>query len=514
MRTEKKVFLNRNDDLAVAVDRLIKTQAPVVILNIPRDSVLATTINNFHVLRRESVAAQKELIIESVDERVLELAALAKLDAVNPVFRQKERLISDILPKPKFKEKETKEKGEVFEKKVIPPAPEKKVFKKPKKLRVLKGVATFLIVAFIVFGGFLLMNTVLPKATVEMILKKFPANFLYQVEVGTTTQSVKVNEGKILLPGELLQASGNLSLSFPASGQKEVQRKATGTLTVFNAYSSLPQVLVATTRFLSPQGKVFRLDRQVTIPGAKVEDGKIVPSQIEVSVTADEPGEDYNIGPAKNWRIPGFKGSPRYEGFYADSLSAMTGGFVGVEAVPTAEDIEKGRRELLTKLEGALEGQILVLLSDRFKVFPQSREFKVLKEEIEPASSEGNFRIFIEAELKYLVFDEIILKEAVTAEVKNSFAGDLKVKDFSLSYSEPKTALDQGKMTFSISGSIIFEPNINVAELKQEFIGRNEQELRKAVFFLTGLERANISLWPFWVNRVPNDPERLIVILK
>ena len=103
MKSEKKIFLDQHDDLDVVVDRLIKTQAHIVILNLPRDSVLGTSLDNFHVLKRESVTAGKELFIESVDDHVLELASLAKLRATNPIFKRNERIVSDILPK--FKER-------------------------------------------------------------------------------------------------------------------------------------------------------------------------------------------------------------------------------------------------------------------------------------------------------------------------------------------------------------------------------------------------------------------------
>ena len=42
---------------------------------------------------------------------------------------------------------------------------------------------------------------------------------------------------------------------FPASGEQNVSLKAQGTITIYNAYSSSPQSLVATTRFVTPAGE-------------------------------------------------------------------------------------------------------------------------------------------------------------------------------------------------------------------------------------------------------------------
>ena len=65
-----------------------------------------------------------------------------------------------------------------------------------------------------------------------------------------------------------------------------MSQKAQGTLTIYNAYSSAPQTLVATTRFVTPDGKIFRLTNEVTVPGAKITNGQIVPSSINAPIAA------------------------------------------------------------------------------------------------------------------------------------------------------------------------------------------------------------------------------------
>lgn len=124
----------------------------------------------------------------------------------------------------------------------------------------------------------------------------------------------------------------------PVTGEKNVEEKASGTVTLYNEFSSEPQILVRRTRFETPDGKIFRVNEQVTVPGALVQDGKIEPSSIEVTLAADEPGEEYNIGPTQ-FTIPGFKGSPRFAKFYARSLGPMAGGFKGVARVVTENDV-------------------------------------------------------------------------------------------------------------------------------------------------------------------------------
>ncbi len=513
MKPEKRIFLDRQDDLDVAVNRLIKARAHILVLNIPRNSVLSKSLDNFHILKRESVAAGKEILVESVDNYILELASLAKIGAINPVFKREERVVSDIILKPRFEEKK-QDISFLNEEKESTPT-HKKEEKRPHKKTPFRyrWVAVLLFMVFIGAGAFVLMNSVLPKATVVMTLKKFPTSFNERIEVFSKVVDISFKDDSIVLPGELLIARHNLSMRFPASGKDIIERKTEGTLTVYNAYSSEPQALVATTRFLSPDNKLFRLDEQVVVPAAKIVGGKIVPSQIKVKVTADKAGEEYNLEPQSGWRIPGFKGSPRYEGFYADNLLSLTGGFVGEEPVPTEEDIKSAKSAVSASLENALESQMLVLLSNRFKLFDGAREFKIINEEIEPVDSEGNFGIFTEAELRYLVFEEEALKGAIAEKVGDSLPSDLRIRDSVFNYNQVEIDLSQGEMFFSVDGSIVFEPNIDVENLKSQLVGQNEQELRRIVFFLSGLERANISLWPFWVNKVPVNSKRVEIIV-
>ena len=67
-----------------------------------------------------------------------------------------------------------------------------------------------------------------------------------------------------------------------------------GEVTIVNNYSK-PQTLVRTTRLLTPEGKLFRLDKQVVVPAG---------GQVTAPVYADKAGLEYLIGPSK-FTIPG-----------------------------------------------------------------------------------------------------------------------------------------------------------------------------------------------------------------
>ena len=156
------------------VDKLIKAKVHKVIINIPNGSVLGSSINNFAILRREAATAGKEIMVESVDEHILELAAVSKIKAINPVFQKRERTVSDIVPRGSLKKKQVEVSVERTIKEEIPPplkiveeekiAEEKKEIRKEKKPR--KGVPRWplavIILAALGVGGWFLGFRVLP----------------------------------------------------------------------------------------------------------------------------------------------------------------------------------------------------------------------------------------------------------------------------------------------------------------------------------------------------------------
>lgn len=524
MVAEKKIFLNRLDDLNVVVDVLIKTPAEKVVLNIPRDSVLGNSIHNFQVLKREGDTAQKELVVESIDDHVLELAGLVGITALNPVFKFKEKSVSDILPRASFPKKVTRKIQEKIvreEPPKIKPEPKlpisdgfeiKTEEKEERHFNFKKWIIVLLILAVLGFGFWGFGFEILPKATIAIILKKVPVSLDESVEASSKTKQAEYKSGKILLPAELLSHRKNLEMSFEAHGKDKVEVKAAGTLIVYNAYSSKDQILVKSTRFESPDKKIFRLDEQITVPGAKVVNGKIEPSKIEVKVTADEPGESYNISPT-SFKIPGFKGTPRYEGFYAESLKPMSGGFVGERIVPTKEDLAKTKETLRSALESSLKSEVAVFIADRFKIFASSTSFKILKEEVRSGTGEKTFSIFGEAEMRSLVFEEQMLKNILTDRARDKITEDLKVREISLDYNRLEIDLVNGKMIFRVKASVVFEPNLLTEPLVQDLLGKDENAINFYLSNVPGLEKARVSLWPFWVKKVPTNLQKVKILV-
>jgi len=549
-KNEKKVFLAKDDDFERTIEILRKIDAGVVILSIPRNSVLGASLVNFEKLKREADILAKEVIIEAIDEHISQLASMAGFKVYNPFFKKQERLVADILAKPLVIKKQEL-RLEEFENVIVDDNraivdenktnKSLKFFKNLKENKEKKEQSTvirndiyrnklkrpFLTKNLLKLLGLILLMTVLgfvvlfylPKVDITIVLKKEYVDFDEVVELRKDVFGPQVLNNKIVIPAEFLTARHNIEMRFPASGYQKVELKAKGKLIVYNYFSSEPQPLVATTRFLSPDGKIFRLDKGVVIPGAKIVDGKINPSSIIVEVTADKAGVEYNIGkPQGRWFIPGFSGTPKYDKFYAEAFSVFEGGFVGEKAIPTDDDINNAKAVLEKTLKDTLYGQF-VTVGDELEFINQLSMFKLIKFEVngDIIDADNNFSVFGEGEMYQVGFDKESLKniliEKINQPLQAKLSYPLVVSKFDFAYGEAQIDFEKGIASLSVSGKVIFTPLFDVESFRKEIVNLKGEELRQKTYKINGFERAKIVFWPFWVNKVPSKESRINLVV-
>lgn len=520
----KKIIVNKSDEAAVIVEKIIDSPADEIVLSIPRFSRLVDAPANFQLIRREAELLNKKIIIESVDDRAIELAAVVKLESVNPFF-QKNRRVSDIVAQrpssvspqasPRLIHKDYPKRAEtpaiIKEGLTLEePAPRtRKSFRLPSSRRTIAVLAATAVLVMFLF----LAVKVLPRAKIVLASQKSPWNYHDSVIIDKTATAITEADKRI--PGQLFTQSRNVNLTFPASGKKQVEKKATGTVTIYNSYSSDPQPLIATTRLVTPDGKIFRLVNSVTVPGAKIVEGKIIASSLDAAVAADKAGEDYNVGPVSHFTIPGLKGTPKFEAFYAESKLAMSGGYIGEVAFPTEADIKNAKEELQKTLEVALKTFFATQIPSNLKLINGASQtiYKEPKVNSE-VNGEGQFSIFGEVVGSVLVFREQDLMELLRLKVKKELGGDFEILNSELEYGEARGDFNRGRASFSVKFAGTVARTIDTASLQERLLGKTQNDLQGIVFSVPGLESVQVSLWPFWVKRVPVDPAKVKVIIK
>lgn len=377
--------------------------------------------------------------------------------------------------------------------------------------RSLKLLTLFIAVALIItaFSFYI----ILPAAKVAIVPKKEKSILDVAVVVDKNVSQVSIEK----IPGQLVQIEKPFEREFPATGKKTVSEKAKGTVTVYNAFSSSPQTLVATTRFLSKTGKLFRLVASTTIPGASVEDGKIIPNAVDVEVVADQPGDEFNIGPS-DFTIPGFQGTPKFAGFYGKSTSAMAGGLTGEFRVVSKEDLEKAKDAVRQEIEGGARQELLSKIPADLKFIAGAEEERVSEiiASREVGAKAETFTLKAKLTLRALLFKESDLETLADQVIGAKISADqtLTPESRKLSYGKPELNVTQGWMKLSVSVEQEIMGKIDSAALKEKLAGKNETEIRGIISQEKGVESATVTFWPFWVSSAPRSSGKIQVIIQ
>jgi len=561
----KKIHATKNESAASVIGKVLNSPDDEVVLYIPKGATFAKSRNNFLLLKREAREVGKVVTVESVDDDVLEMSTTSGLKSINPFLGKKQKAVSDIVSVHSADEKgevkpiseseehvdvEVEDESSIFgfrkkkkkreeglqglpESEEEPEEPEIQdlpepvsqeddVFKGeklklrkerkssgPKRVRwsAIFGVGAALLIVFLV-----LATWVFPRVTVALELEKADWEFIGSLNVGISITENKFSNDVVYLRGMSFAEKKNFTETYPATGEEFVERKAKGTITIYNAYSSEPQELVEQTRFWTPDGKEYKMDNGVIVPGAEVVDGEIIPSSIDVSVTANEVGEEYNIGPVPRFRIPGFQGSPKYEGFYGESKGSMTGGFIGERKIATEEDMADARENIIQTLEDAAKSQLFLNLPEGTKIIEETYRFAVTDEVVDEGDSDSDtFSITIYGEARIIVFSEDELIEVFEDRVEEDEGVDLVVKDYTIDYGEPRFDETGDEFSIAVNVDSTWTRPFDLEQFKEKAAGKDKEALETLIFGIPGVEGGKVSFWPFWVNKVPEKEDRIVV---
>lgn len=301
------------------------------------------------------------------------------------------------------------------------------------------------------------------------------------------------------------------------SGEQKVERKAQGRIIIYNNYNSEVQKLVATTRFETPEGLIYRLVSPAAVPGRTTKDGKIVPGSIEVLVEADKTGPSYNIG-LKDFTIPGFKSdSNKFKNIYARSKTEMTGGFSGVQRVVSKDFLNKSETEMDESLRTSLYNDLVNQIPAEFILYPSSLSYK-----FEPisqiSSATGGVVLKKKGTTSAIIFDKSSLTRAIQSKIlpeANSSVVRISNLDnliFSNQASSTPVTNSTSSVTFSLKGEPNFVWVVDENKLKTDLLGLSKKNARVVVASNPSIKETWILTRPFWNQNIPTDPNKVDLV--
>lgn len=575
------IQIQPRDEITVIIDKIINTQADRVYLLVPDNSRIAQSALNFRLIKRESEALGKEVIVVSSNAQVQSLALKSALQVhiETSEFKQgaehyesyadRPARLSDVfiasppvkkqivIPKNKIKEEEpaidksvdksidipTKAKeitktampeGEsaiarfwkepILRSKVPLLSAPKNIFvpllKHASKLSLhnfpLKNfrATMFLFVGVAAIVAAVTFYSILPRAKVQVtpLIEEVMLEMLIKGNINVA----QVQPDKFIIPAQMFEKSLESAKTIMSTGERKIQEKSSGTIKVYNKYSSSPQTLVKTTRFLSQDGKIFRTLEQIIVPGAEVDDGKIVPSYTTAEIIAADAGEEYNIGPS-TFSIPGFHGTAKYLAFYGESEQNFTGGKIGTAKIISQDDYSKSSSDLTTELKARAEQELAAFLPEGF-VTPEGAksisDVEIISEnKVGDALDEFTMRGIIS--IKSFAIPEKEILDMLERDFSQRFTDKkLLALDDTIQYSVIKTDFSKGVLDVKAVVTKKAYLTIDLKEIMLAVAGKDEKQVRVYLSGLKNIKAAKITFWPFWVSEMPADLNKIEVIIE
>lgn len=132
------------------------------------------------------------------------------------------------------------------------------------------------------------------KLSIDIVPKGEIINDSLQLKVSGATTSLQTIDGPQIIKGEVREVLVNAEADFLASGEEYAGEAISGKVKIINNYSR-NQSLIASTRLLSPDNKIFRIKETVSVPAG---------GERWVEIYVEKPSREFAINPT-TFTIPG-----------------------------------------------------------------------------------------------------------------------------------------------------------------------------------------------------------------
>lgn len=320
------------------------------------------------------------------------------------------------------------------------------------------------------------------------------------LRVGTNNNATSTDDAREQINGSVNEYSVDISKVYPATGEDALGQEVTGKVTLVNNYVK-DQPLVATTRLLSGDNKLFRLKSAVIIPAG---------GKIEAEVYADKVSPEMAIDSA-HFTIPGLWAGLQ-DKIYADSAQPFVYQ-TSSEKYVKAADLQLALREVDSLvIAKAKEGQ------------NSSADSIVLYEILDSTSTETSaqagdkvkeFTLTAKAKVAVVTFSKQDVEKLAAAKLNLLIPDDKELSEFkpeSLSYSlENYNETEKiAAVKASFSGLMILKNNADIID-REKLVNLNSSQIATYLSDYPEIGHYELKFFPTFVKKAPHLIDRIEV---
>jgi hypothetical protein len=411
--------------------------------------------------------------------------------------------------KEEYKKKDIKEKSKIDEYYKNRKNNERRFSRTPEsrtKRKIIHKPILFIFIICLIFSGIYWGGNFFQKADIDITVKHQLITYRNKQFIASKKESGdNINFEIMITPNK---KSVDVVLTEP----KEVSIKAKGSIILYNEFSTKKESISAGTFLSDNEGKTYKTNNTISIPGYKTVNKKIVPGQVSVNITSFLPGDAYNGSPS-DFYINSFKGTTKYKKIYGKLKSPLVGGASGI--VYTLDDKSKKSIDNIatTSFKEDLLTQVKTLVPSGYIIYPGAFTFSYnggedILSKTPETSVEINGTLSVILLKEESLIDNIIkisLPDIKDDELKEITISDLNKLSFSFINKDQIITKDIDSVSFSLSGDIdaVWNPNTDI--LKTKLIGIHKDDVLSIFGQDPGISQALVKIFPPWQKYLPND---------
>jgi len=431
-------------------------------------------------------------------------------------------------------------------------------------LNTLKKKTVIAFTSFAVIFFFLVVYVAVPSSTIYLT----PASNILETTVNILLANPDEqpelfrNPSSHAIVAKPIEIEFEKTIIFPTTGKVFTGANARCNLKVVNNRTS-PWTLVARTRFIDATGVIFRIRDDVEVPAARFdvvrdEEGNAsrekVPGTLVVSAESDEKDENGNIiGARGNLPANTIFTLPGLSEFNQTLLTASNempcrGGVTEFYNVATEEDLEASQEKIVAEMESSARQYLIdfvdgenvkrveqkdemayispVVLFDDARAITYEVIETTLPPDLKAEDRTDEFSVAGKMKVKGLAYEQQSYYELLEQGLLSKVHPDKVLEDvdndsvtYQIVYSDSDLEdLSMVKISVTVRGleEYNFDPRSDqgqeiIEQIMNYIPGKTKSETSYFISNLEEIQKAHISIWPFWKNTLPERTSAITI---
>jgi hypothetical protein len=379
----------------------------------------------------------------------------------------------------------------------------------PRRPTAIRRSIVIVFITALFLGGVFFIGNHFAKVTITIVQKHQTVPVDKEIKISKQSDTPVHFEVMILTDKEEREVT--------LTEKKDLSVKAHGRVTIYNTYSTKAEKFAAGSFLADEEGKAYKLDKAVTVPGYTTVKAKVVPGSVSADVSAFLPGEKYNGAPRK-LTFTSLKNTPKFAKIYSVPQTAMSGGVLGSVYIVGNDARVKGLIEDL-KTGSSIKDELMkkVEVPEGYMLYPSATTYSSTVES-DVTSVTPNAKIAINSTLSAILLKSDDLSRYL---IRNAIAGissrelaevDVRNLDsLNFSFSNPSQSItkDLSEVSFRMSGDLDMLWTPDVESLKVLLRGVEKSSILSILKQDPGIMSAHATVFPIWMRTLPSDVSRI-----